>query len=526
MSNAVATGSSRIVTGPEPAVIDEELCRKCISSVKSRSAQGGEAEGKKEVITFREAKALLLSYQNILKIDNLIGFEKLIKLQLDNNIIEKIENLGHLTSLEALDLSFNNISEISGLESLTNLTTLSLFSNRITKLEGLDTLQKLQVFSVGNNLIAQLDNVMYLRQFNNLQAVNLVGNPFCQEDEYRRYVLAHLKFLKYLDYRLVDEQAVSQAKEQYQDELLDMEEGEQQQAANQAAAEEKARREALHKKASMQGMDDLFEDLMTKGDGDLAKLKTQQVMQEPMTQLREQVEAAAEEYISLILTHQAAKDKEKSEFEGALDYAKAEASAESKAEIATYNALAKKLLTDASNSEQPYAMIQTLHKANEALYEKLMDMEVSSSERYAESISAFESAYDELTKKTLEQLVVFCQKLRDIEAAYNERVVSAAGELLEKVAADQADYMAEEVRAMLQDKDTFMGIVNGAHDARVARLDAKEDQLRQMELASCNGTVKAAVDAEYNRNRTRVIEIWNLCHVVNKNELKTDRFED
>ena len=74
MSSAVATGSSRIVTGPEPAVIDEELCRKCISSVKSRSAQGGEAEGKKEVITFREAKALLLSYQNILKIDNLIGF--------------------------------------------------------------------------------------------------------------------------------------------------------------------------------------------------------------------------------------------------------------------------------------------------------------------------------------------------------------------------------------------------------------------------------------------------------------------
>ena len=250
------------------------------------------------------------------------------------------------------------------------------------------------------------------------------------EDEYRRHVLAHLKFLKYLDYRLVDEQAVSQAKEQYQDELLDMEEGEQQQAANQAAAEEKARREALHRKASMKGMDDLFEDLMTKGDGDLAKLKTQQVMQEPMTQLREQVEAAAEEYISLILTHQAAKDKEKSEFEGALEYAERRGIRRSQGRLPPTTPAKK--LTDASNSEQPYAMIQTLHKANEALYEKLMDMEVSSSERYAESISAFESAYDELTKKTLEQLVVFCQKLRDIEAAYNERVVSAAGELLGK----------------------------------------------------------------------------------------------
>ena len=51
---------------------------------------------------------------------------------------------------------------------------------------GLDTLDKLQVLSVGNNLISQLDSVMYLRSFTRLQAVNLVGNPFCQEDEYRR----------------------------------------------------------------------------------------------------------------------------------------------------------------------------------------------------------------------------------------------------------------------------------------------------------------------------------------------------
>ena len=107
------------------------------------------------------------------------------------------------------------------------------------------------MLSVGNNLMAQMDNIMYLRKFNHLQAVTLVGNPFCQEDEYRRYVLAHLKFVRYLDYRLVDEQAVSQAKEQYQDELLDMEEGEQQQQANADAAEEKAKRVALHKSANM-----------------------------------------------------------------------------------------------------------------------------------------------------------------------------------------------------------------------------------------------------------------------------------
>merc|ERR1719424_2273795 len=140
---------------------------------------------------------------------------------------------------------------------------------------------------------------------------------------------------------------------------------------------------------------------MVKGDGDMTKLRNQQQIAEPMAQLREQVESAADEYITLVLGHKATKDTEMAEFKGALDHAKAEAAAESKAEIAAYNALAKRSLTEAS--DQPYAVIQNLHKANEALYEKLMDLEISSSERYAESISAFESAFDELTKKTLEQ---------------------------------------------------------------------------------------------------------------------------
>ena len=68
--------------------------------------------------------------------------------------------------------------------------------------------------------------------------------------------------------------------------------------------------------------------------------------------------------------------------------------------------------------------------------------------------------------------------------------------------------------------------VSSAHDARVARLDAKEDELRTLEDQACKAFVKGVVEAEYNRNRTMVIEIWNLCHVVNKAELASDRFDD
>ena len=62
---AMPTGGARgFLAGPEPAVIDEELCRKCITTVRTRPAQAGEApvaETKKEAQAFKDVKALVRS---------------------------------------------------------------------------------------------------------------------------------------------------------------------------------------------------------------------------------------------------------------------------------------------------------------------------------------------------------------------------------------------------------------------------------------------------------------------------------
>lgn len=128
--------------------------------------------------------------------------------------------------------------------------------------------------------------------------------------------------------------------------LLDLEEAEQQQEAHVEMAAEKAKRVALHRAACMNGMDELFDDLMVKGDGDMAKLRTQPQFHEPLHNLREQVDAASEEYIATVLSHKASKTSEHQEFLQALNHAKARASGESKEEIAAYNALAKRNLTE------------------------------------------------------------------------------------------------------------------------------------------------------------------------------------
>jgi Leucine-rich repeat (LRR) protein len=102
-----------------------------------------------------KVETLELSFKRISRIENLVGFENLIKLCLDNNLIEEITNLSHLTKLKWLDLSFNKIRRIQGLEHLTQLDDLSLYSNKISIIEGLEKCTNLQCLSLGmyaNNL--------------------------------------------------------------------------------------------------------------------------------------------------------------------------------------------------------------------------------------------------------------------------------------------------------------------------------------------------------------------------------------
>lgn len=52
----------------------------------------------------------------------------------------------------------------------------------------------------GKNKLAKLDSVLYLRQFKSLRLVNLAGNPFCNDNNYRcSSVLASFLVQQYQD---------------------------------------------------------------------------------------------------------------------------------------------------------------------------------------------------------------------------------------------------------------------------------------------------------------------------------------
>ncbi len=262
-------------------------------------------------------EVLTLSFKRIAMIENLVGFEKLVKLCLDNNYIEEIVNLSHLTSLKWLDLSFNKIRKIQGLDALTQLEDLSLYSNKISVIEGLDNLPNLQCLSLGNNRIDSMEQVIKLRQIRSLKMLTLASNPICKEAEYRNIVLAYVDSITYLDYALIDPNDRHLAKEQYHDELLDVEEKES------VLAEKAARDKALD--AYMKKLDDagilfshtIFDDLFL-DDNDVERLKHLPGLKEQIEQFRTAFKAISEEYVQNSLEKFEKRKKEIGDFEKAV----------------------------------------------------------------------------------------------------------------------------------------------------------------------------------------------------------------
>lgn len=119
--------------------------------------------------------------------------------------------MDHLVNLHWLDLSFNLVKEIEGLDKLVNLKDLSLFNNQLVYVGGLDNCKSLNVLSIGNNKIPSFEIVTQYfskgkgMKFKNLQVLNVAGNPFTKEPDYKNHIINSLPNLRYLDYSFIDE---------------------------------------------------------------------------------------------------------------------------------------------------------------------------------------------------------------------------------------------------------------------------------------------------------------------------------
>lgn len=498
----------------ELQVIDDELI---LSALRGGEGPFGSKEVSQAIDLSQESLAsivqqaptLKLSFRNILKIDNLQGFQALTKLCLDNNVIESICNLDHLIELRWLDLSFNNITKISGLEKLGKLCDLSLFNNRISEVEGLGSCKELQCLSLGNNNIAALtDSINRLRSFKKLQLLNLEGNPVSKESEYRMYVLAYLKHLTYLDYSMVMKSEIDAAREQYHTELLDVEDKEAFEEEKIAREQAATKRTAELQAANLAFVETVFNDLFA-DDAEHAKLKHLPGIQDIFNALQSEVESASDALLHTGLAREAQKKDEINAFEDQLKSMRTHFVDDSIAQIEELERQKKRALRLlAQRPRIEMSDVEPLLKSLEELYVELMDLEMRQIEKFEELMNQFENKLNEVKLACLEGQQGYFRQLEEHENNYTRDLMQLVNELLEKAAKEELGVeLDDDAFTLLADRDTCINTVTGSHDIHVGKLFKVEDEAKSKEDNNCKATITHYRDEEHTRNRNRVLEI-------------------
>ena len=465
-------------------------------------------------------ETLTLSFKRISKIENLIGFEKLVKLCLDNNAIEEISGLSHLTSLKWLDLSFNKIRKIHGLDNLVNLEDLSLYSNKISSVEGLEKLGKLQCLSLGNNRIDSMEQIIRLRQLRSLKMLTLADNPICKESEYRMIVLAYVDNITYLDYALIDPNDRTIAKEQYHDELLDVEEKES------VLAEKAARDHQLEvylKKLTDAGIlfahvifDDLFLD-----DSDVERLKHLPGIKEQIEAFRTSFKAISEEYIQNSLEKFEKRKKEIFEFEKSVKAIRANDDLDSTQLIDGYNRSKKMISDQITNSfstvshSETQRMVKSLQEELDKVCDELMNIEIRQVEKFEFLIDEFENHMNELKSESLESQQFFFRAIEELEEKFSLGLKTVATDLIDRLAREELaeDYLDDEAMSLVMDKDTCMTVLSASHDLHIGRILKKEDEARGAEMKRFQEMLARYSGEESARNRNRILQIHDFSRL-------------
>jgi Leucine-rich repeat len=457
---------------------------------------------------------LTLSFKNIGRIENLVGFARLEKLCLDNNLIEEIINLGQLKSLKWLDLSFNKIRKIQGIDQLKNLEDLSLYCNKISTIEGLDQCTNLQCLSLGNNRIESLEQVIKLRQIRSLKMLTLANNPVENNPEYRMTVLAYVDSLQYLDYAMIDKADKLAAKEQYHDELVDVEEKEA--VANEQVARDKAAGEYFVKldKACILFASTVFDDLFN-DDQDFEKLKILPGVKEISELFRSNFKTLSEEYIGKSLERFEKKQKEMDEFDRIVTQIRRKDDAESTLLLEKFSASKKEVVQSLTAVDSSYSigethrMVKKLQEELDRVCDELMGIELRLNEKFDVLVDDFDNRMAEAKNIALESQTVFFRGLEELEEKFSSGVRNVATDLIEKYQREEIteDLLTEDAASLVTDKEVCMGLVSASRDLHIGRILKKEDEARNLEVRRTQDLISGYTSSEQARSRDRVLQI-------------------
>ena len=322
------------------------------------------------------------------------------------------------------------------------------------------------------------------------------------------YVLAYLNDLTYLDYSMVTKAETVAAREQYQDELLDVEEKE-------ALEEEKATRELAAAKhtlklrdANLTAVETIFDDMFA-DDTEMAKLKHLPGISDIVNSFQSEVESASDLFLQTGLARDQQKKHEQGQFELALHRLRVKYASESVNMMEGFGRAKKqslKLLT--AKQHVDLVDLDPLRATLSSLVSSLMDLEMRQVEQCEEIIGEYEAKYFEIKQACLDGQQNYFRLVEEHENNYTRDLMQLVNELLEKAIKEELpEDLPDEASSLLIDRDACMNAITGSHDIHVGRLYRREDEAKHNEELLFKQALKKYRDEEHNRSRNRIMEI-------------------
>jgi len=341
-----------------------------------------------------------------------------------------------------------------------------------------------------------------------LKLLNLEGNPVSKENEYRMFVLAYLNDLTYLDYSMVTKGETAAAREQYQDELLDVEEKENLEA-------EKVNRElvaAKHtqklKDANLTVVETIFDDMFAE-DAEIIKLKHLPGVIDIINSFQSEVESASDLLLQTGLTRDEQKRHNESEFECALYRLREKFAKESVILVENFERLKKltlKALLDSHRIESNDLEILQASLAN--LISSLVDLEMRQVEQCEDIIAEYEARFLEVKLACLEGQQSYFRLIEEHENNFTRDLMHLVNELLDKAVKEELpEDLSDEAHSLLVDRDACTNAITGSHDVHVGRLYRREDEAKHTEEILFKLAITRHRDDEHDRSRSRIIEL-------------------
>ena len=466
---------------------------------------------------FTGVAELRLSFKRIDAIDHLKSFRALRVLALDNNCLTHIANLEPLVNLEWLDLSFNSIVAIEGLETLTKLTDLTLFSNKISKIQNLKALTALQCFSIGDNEISEIAHIISLRSLPALNVVNMKGNPVCDDQDYVLTAFAFLKNLKYLDYELVDADAVAAARENKRDALVEMEELDTVMQRREETATKKEVLKQYKEETYVHPIETLMGAMFAMDTAYQNHLKKLPFVEALKDDYEHQFKKRADKVKMTMLVRHKEKVQEEAMFQEALRHVMNTATEHS---IATAHQFAsgkqmvfEKIHARTYSTYDARAALDELKKGADKLVFALMKIEMDANGELKNFATKFDRRYKRVKNDLLNTTQLFFEGMDDLEKNYAKEVAKGAAALVKEVTEDNGcagEDLDEDVLKILLDQATLASLLQDSTDKHTEKTSSTNDALEDLVDKNVKHYLDETDVVLTVRHRGRVDEIQRL----------------